>query len=80
MFGEKGRSQLQRDMRNSIVATVADTNKVKITFPQVRGRGWAGWAEAACSSGVWDFLSSGRLRYSGASCARLRVQGHGTGE
>lgn len=35
VLGEKGRSQLQRDMRESIVATVADTNKVRITFPQV---------------------------------------------
>ena len=35
VVGEKGRSQLQRDMRDSIVATVADTNKVRITFPQV---------------------------------------------
>lgn len=39
VIGEKGRSQLQRDMRDSIAATVADTNKVRITFPQV----WA-WA------------------------------------
>ncbi|GAB4815770.1 hypothetical protein N2152v2_002816 [Parachlorella kessleri] len=35
VVGEKGRSQLQRDMRNSIIATIADTNKVRITFPQV---------------------------------------------
>ena len=36
VMGEKGRSQLQRDMREAIAATVADTNKVRITFPQVR--------------------------------------------
>lgn len=35
VVGEKGRSQLQRDMRNSIIATIADTNKLRITFPQV---------------------------------------------
>ncbi|EFN53540.1 hypothetical protein CHLNCDRAFT_32096 [Chlorella variabilis] len=34
VMGEKGRSQLQRDQRNSIYATVADTNKVKVTFPE----------------------------------------------
>lgn len=33
ILGEKGRSQLQRDMRNSIYATIADTGKVKITYP-----------------------------------------------
>lgn len=34
VMGEKGRSQLQRDMRNSIYASVADTNKVRVTFPE----------------------------------------------
>ncbi|PSC70627.1 ATP synthase subunit mitochondrial [Micractinium conductrix] len=34
VMGEKGRSQLQRDMRDSIYATVADTNKVRVTFPE----------------------------------------------
>lgn len=33
IMGEKGRSQLQRDMRNDIFATIADTGKVKITYP-----------------------------------------------
>lgn len=33
ILGEKGRSQLQRDMRKNIYATVADTGKVRITFP-----------------------------------------------
>jgi F-type H+-transporting ATPase subunit gamma len=33
IVGEKGRAQLQRDMRKNIYATVADTGKVKITFP-----------------------------------------------
>lgn len=34
ILGEKGRSQLQRDQRDIIYATIADTNKVKLTFPQ----------------------------------------------
>lgn len=34
VMGEKGRSQLQRDMRESIYATIADTNKVRVTFPE----------------------------------------------
>lgn len=34
ILGEKGRSQLQRDQKNKIAATFADTQKVKITFPQ----------------------------------------------
>ncbi|KAI3424192.1 hypothetical protein D9Q98_009548 [Chlorella vulgaris] len=34
VMGEKGRAQLQRDMRDNIYGTVADTNKVKITFPE----------------------------------------------
>jgi len=33
ILGEKGRAQLQRDMRDNIFATVADTGKVRITFP-----------------------------------------------
>lgn len=33
VIGEKGRSQLQRDMRSSISATFADTGKVRHTFP-----------------------------------------------
>lgn len=33
VMGEKGRSQLQRDMRDSIYATVVDTAKARITFP-----------------------------------------------
>ncbi|KDD73453.1 ATP synthase [Helicosporidium sp. ATCC 50920] len=32
VLGEKGRSQLQRDMRRSIAGTAADTGKVRITF------------------------------------------------
>lgn len=32
ILGEKGRSQLQRDMRSSIYATAADTGKVRITY------------------------------------------------
>lgn len=32
IVGEKGRSQLQRDMRESIVGTIADTQKVRITY------------------------------------------------
>lgn len=35
VLGEKGRSQLQRDMRKKIVATFADTGKAKMTFSQV---------------------------------------------
>ena len=34
VVGEKGRSQLVRDSRDSIVATVADVGKVRVTFPQ----------------------------------------------
>jgi F-type H+-transporting ATPase subunit gamma len=34
VVGEKGRAQLVRTLPNAIVGTVADTNKVKITFPQ----------------------------------------------
>lgn len=34
VVGEKGRSQLVRDARDSIVATVADVGKVRVTFPQ----------------------------------------------
>lgn len=33
VVGEKGRSQLVRDARDSIVATVADVGKVRVTFP-----------------------------------------------
>lgn len=33
IIGEKGRSQLQRDQKKKIYATVADTQKVKLTFP-----------------------------------------------
>lgn len=33
VFGEKGRSQLQRDMKNRIHSTFADTQKVRLTFP-----------------------------------------------
>lgn len=32
IIGEKGRSQLQRDMRKNIFATIADTGKVRITY------------------------------------------------
>ena len=32
-LGRKGRALLQRDQRDKIYATVADTNKVRITFP-----------------------------------------------
>lgn len=34
VLGEKGRSQLQRDLRASIHSTVADTGKVRVTFAQ----------------------------------------------
>ena len=34
VVGEKGRAQLVRTLPDAIVGTVADTNKVKITFPQ----------------------------------------------
>lgn len=34
ILGEKGRSQLQRDMKDKIVATFADTGKAKMTFAQ----------------------------------------------
>lgn len=34
IMGEKGRSQLQRDQRRSIKGTIADTNKVRITYAQ----------------------------------------------
>lgn len=34
VLGDKGRSQLQRDSRDLIAATIADTNKVRITFAQ----------------------------------------------
>jgi F0F1-type ATP synthase gamma subunit len=34
IVGEKGRSQLVRDQKDKIVGTVADTAKVRITFPQ----------------------------------------------
>lgn len=34
VVGEKGRALLQRDLKDSIYATIADTNKVKITFPE----------------------------------------------
>ena len=33
IVGEKGRAQLQRDMRENIYATIADTGKVRHTFP-----------------------------------------------
>ena len=36
VMGEKGRAQLGRYERNSIHSTIADTNKVAITFSQVR--------------------------------------------
>lgn len=35
VMGEKGRAQLGRFERDSILSTIADTNKVKITFAQV---------------------------------------------
>jgi F-type H+-transporting ATPase subunit gamma len=35
IFGEKGRTQLQRDQREHIKALIADTGKVRMTFPQV---------------------------------------------
>ena len=35
VMGEKGRAQLGRSERNSILSTIADTNKVSITFAQV---------------------------------------------
>ena len=34
VVGEKGRALLVRDLKDRIYATVADTNKVKITFPE----------------------------------------------
>ena len=34
ILGEKGKSQLQRDQTDKIVATFADTQKVRLTFPQ----------------------------------------------
>ena len=34
VVGEKGRAQLGRFERDSILSTIADTNKVKITFAQ----------------------------------------------
>eukprot|EP00887_Chlorella_sp_A99_P002529 scaffold6.g2529.t1 len=34
IMGEKGRSQLQRDQRGHIVATVADTQKARLTYAQ----------------------------------------------
>lgn len=34
IIGEKGRSQLQRDQKDKIVATISETQKVKLTFPQ----------------------------------------------
>ncbi len=34
ILGEKGKAQLQRDQADKIVATIADTQKVRLTFPQ----------------------------------------------
>jgi F-type H+-transporting ATPase subunit gamma len=34
ILGEKGKSQLQRDQGGKIAATFADTQKVRLTFPQ----------------------------------------------
>jgi len=35
VLGEKGKSQLQRDMRSFFVGTVNDTGKARITFAMV---------------------------------------------
>lgn len=35
ILGEKAKGQLQRDMKNNIAVTIADTTKVRITFSQV---------------------------------------------
>jgi hypothetical protein len=38
VVGEKGRAQLQRDLRSNIYATVLDVGKARISYPQVRPR------------------------------------------
>ena len=56
VIGEKGRSQLQRDMRGAIAATVADTQKVRggvCALSLLRGIGGAGGGGGGAGCGQW---------------------------
>ena len=73
VMGEKGRAQLARDRSSYIKETIADTQKVRITFSQV----WpASHSAACCCSGSYLCKEAGHSTGHGSHQIMMHSHAH----